>query len=53
MISDIGYQWQSLKSIKLDLMVRANSCPDCSLPFEEKPFETGLYNGDNEPVYPT
>jgi len=52
MISDVGYQWQSLKDIKMDLMIQANTCP-CGLPFEEKPFETGLYEGDNEPVYPT
>ena len=54
MISDIGYQWQSLKDIKMDLMIQANTCP-CGLPFEEKPFETGFYEGDNEPekpVYP-
>ena len=53
MISDIGYEWQSLKDIKMDLMIRANSCPDCTMPFEEKPFETGLYQGDNEPEYPS
>ena len=52
MISDIGYEWQSLKSIKVDLMIRANTCPDCGFPFSEKPYETGLYNGDNEPVKP-
>ena len=54
MISVIGYEWQSLQSIKMDLMIQANTCP-CGLPFEEKPFETGLYDGDNEPekpVYP-
>ena len=53
MISDIGYEWQSLESIKKDLMIRANSCPDCTMPFEEEPFETGKYQGDNEPEYPT
>ena len=53
MISDIGYRWQSLKEIRNDLMVRANTCPDCGMPFSENPFETGLYEGDNEPVYPT
>jgi len=53
MISDIGYRWQSLKEIRNDLMVRANTCPDCGMPFSEKPFETGLYQGDNEPEYPT
>ena len=53
MISDIGYEWQSLESIKKDLMIRANSCPDCTMPFEEKPFETGKYQGDNEPEYPS
>ena len=52
MISDIGYDWQNLKSIKLDLMIKANTC-QCGLQFEEKPYETGLYNGDNEPVYPS
>ena len=52
MISDIGYNWQSLKSIKLDLMIKANTCP-CGLPFEEIPYEKGLYQGDNEPIYPT
>lgn len=52
MISDIGYEWQNLKSIKLDLMIKANTCP-CGLQFEEKPYETGLYDGDNEPVYPS
>ena len=51
MISDIGYEWQSLKDIKMDLMIQANTCP-CGLPFEEKPFETGLYEGDNEPEKP-
>ena len=54
MISVIGYEWQSLQSVKMDLMIQANTCP-CGLPFEEKPFETGLYEGDNEPekpVYP-
>ena len=53
MISDIGYRWQSLKEIRNDLMVRANTCPDCGMPFSENPFETGLYERDNEPVYPT
>lgn len=53
MISDIGYHWQSLKEIRNDLMVRANTCPDCGMPFSEIPFETGLYQGDNEPEYPT
>ena len=53
MISDIGYRWQSLKEIRNDLMVRANTCPDCGMPFSEKPFETGLYEGDNEPKYPS
>ena len=51
MISVIGYEWQSLKDIKMDLMIQANTCP-CGLPFEEKPFETGLYEGDNEPEKP-
>jgi len=41
-----------LKSIKLDLMTKANTCP-CGLPFDTVPCETGLYNGDNEPVYPS
>lgn len=53
MISDIGYHWQSLKEIRNDLIVRANTCPDCGMPFSEKPFETGLYQGDNEPEYPS
>ena len=53
MISDIGYHWQSLKEIRNDLIVRANTCPDCGIPFSEKPFETGLYQGDNEPEYPS
>jgi hypothetical protein len=53
MISDIGYHWKTLKEIKIELMIRANTCPDCCMPFSENPFETGKYQGDNEPEYPT
>ena len=56
MISEIGYEWQSLKQIKTDLMIKANTCRDCGCQFEEKPFHVFKYTGDNEPikpVYPT
>ena len=53
MISDIGYHWKTLKEIKIELMIRANTCPDCGMPFSENPCEKGTYLGDNEPEYPT
>ena len=47
---EIGFEWKNLVNIEKELDLRAKTCRDCGLPLEEFPFDTGKYEGDNEPV---
>ena len=43
--------WLNLPQIEKMLEERARNCRDCGLPYEEKPFDRGKYEGDNEPNF--
>lgn len=43
------FRWKSMKEIEKEIDARAKICRDCGSPYEEEPFATGLYDGDNEP----
>jgi len=42
------YEWISLEKIKKEILQRARTCRDCGFLYEEIPFETGQYEGDDE-----
>ena len=44
------YSWKNLVDIEKDLDNQSKNCRDCGCPLEEKPYDTGWYEGDNEPV---
>ena len=41
--------WKNLVDIEKDLDSKSKNCRDCGCPLEEKPYDTGWYEGDNEP----
>lgn len=43
-------QWKNLIDVEKDLDLRAKTCRDCGCPLEDKPYERGEYQGDNEPT---
>ena len=43
------FKWKSLSDLEKEARTRAKECRDCGSPYEDQPFETGLYDGDNEP----
>jgi len=44
-----SFRWKNLVEIEKEMEKRAKECRDCGSPYESEPFETGVYNGDNEP----
>ena len=45
-----NFHWKSMKEIEKEIDLRSKECHDCGSPFENKPYERGIYQGDNEPV---
>ena len=45
------YEWFSLEDIKKEILERSRTCRDCGFLYEELPFEFGVYNGDDEPLF--
>jgi len=43
------FEWKSLSDLEKEARLRAKECRDCGSPLQDQPFETGSYNGDNEP----
>jgi len=43
------YYWKSMKDVEKELDLRSKECRDCGCPLETEPYETGLYDGNNEP----
>lgn len=41
--------WQNLPQIEKMLKERSRTCRDCGIQYEDKPFDRGKYQGDNEP----
>lgn len=41
--------WQNMVRIEKDMDIRSKQCLDCQCPMEEKPYDRGVYQGDNEP----
>ncbi len=44
-----GFVWKSMSDIEEEMERRANECRDCGSPYEDKWFNRGKYEGDNEP----
>ena len=43
-------QWQNLTDIEYELDMESKNCSICHSPLETRPFDTGPYTGDNEPL---
>ena len=44
------YYWKSMKDVEREIEIRSKECRDCGSPYDTVPCETGLYDGNNEPV---
>ena len=42
--------WLNIPRIEKLIEERSRSCRDCGCPYEDKPFDRGKYEGDNEPL---
>jgi len=42
--------WLNIPRIEKLIEERSRSCRDCGCPYEDKPFDLGKYEGDNEPL---
>ena len=42
--------WLNIPQIEKLIEERSRSCRDCGCPYEDKPFDLGKYEGDNEPL---
>ena len=44
------YYWKSMKDVEKEIEIRSKECRDCGSPYDTVPYETGKYDGNNEPV---
>ena len=44
-----NFYWKSMKDVEKEIDQRSKECRDCGSPYEEHPFDRGIYQGDNEP----
>ena len=44
-----SFIWKSLSDLEKEARKRAKECRDCGSQYEDKPFDVGFYEGDNEP----
>ncbi len=44
-----SFEWKSMRQIEREIDLRSKECRDCGSPYELYPFDSGSYDGNNEP----